>query len=208
MVLGISIDDVLSKFSEKFINVLDLHNPGLLQDKFNVEYIDEIIRNDSNLLKQFSHENLKNEKQLNYYLYEDCPFEFFAAPNMCDNKIGLFFNEFLLNMSEGYDDEHEVIIINKNRGKSKSASLFFLSKSVLMVDNIRFVHDYGDEWKYVDVMVTANNETLLKKPKGKVSVKINTSYNTDIESDYSFDKLKEFITNNDIINEINDKLKC
>jgi len=54
-------------------------------------------------------------------------------------------------------------------------------------------------WDEVDVLLTANPNLLLNKPKDKVVVKYNTTYNKNIVTDYEICNLKEF---SDIIKKI------
>jgi hypothetical protein len=47
-------------------------------------------------------------------------------------------------------------------------------------------------WDSVDILLTANPALLLDKPKDKIVVKFNTTYNKQIESDYEISSLSEF----------------
>ena len=65
---------------------------------------------------------------------------------------------------------HTPIIISKELNNSKPATLFFLSKLSCKVNTIKFVRDYNDKWKHVDVLITASPKTLLSKPSEKAFV--------------------------------------
>ena len=50
----------------------------------------------------------------------------------------------------------------------------------------------------VDVLITANPQTLENKPNGKISVKVNASYNKNTPSDYEIDSILDFINNEEL----------
>ena len=80
--------------------------------------------------------------------------------------------------------------------------MFFLSKLSCKIDRLRFVQNYEDYWDGLDVLVTANPTALEAKPEGKISVKINTSYNKDSKSDFELDSLIGFITDEQLRDKI------
>ena len=47
-------------------------------------------------------------------------------------------------------------------------------------------------WSRYDVIVTANPELLLCKPKNKISIKVSTPYNTEITADYTINNIEGF----------------
>jgi hypothetical protein len=72
--------------------------------------------------------------------------------------------------------------------KSNPSTFFFLSKTGCKIENIRFVTDYAKKWDGIDVLITANPKALESKPEGKISIKVNASYNKNV-SDYEIDSL-------------------
>ena len=95
------------------------------------------------------------------------------------------------------------------RPRSKSATLFFLSKNYYNLDQIVFPKKWKDFWSNCDVLVTDNPKLLKTKPKDKVSIKYQNEFNIDIKSDYTIinteelfkllKKLNKEITPNEII---------
>jgi hypothetical protein len=79
------------------------------------------------------------------------------------------------------------IIIQKESGVIRNATLFFLSDRGIAIDQINFIKKYEDAFDYCDYLVTANPNFM---GIGK-TIKINTHYNEKIKADYSFDKIKE-----------------
>ena len=88
---------------------------------------------------------------------------------------------------------NEITIVSDEIGKSKPATLFFLSKFGCLIENIKFYSEQTkkDIWNSIDVLLTANPDLLLNKPDDKVVIKYETSYNQDIKSDFQIKHLKE-----------------
>jgi hypothetical protein len=89
------------------------------------------------------------------------------------------------------EEEHTVEITSQEIDKSIPSTLFFLSKTGCKCPTIRFVTDIVDVWDGVDLLITADPRALENKPEGKLSVKINTRYNTEVQADYSLDSIVE-----------------
>jgi hypothetical protein len=47
-------------------------------------------------------------------------------------------------------------------------------------------------WDEVDVLLTANPNLILDKPKDKIVVKYTTNYNKNVKADYEIETLKDF----------------
>jgi hypothetical protein len=79
-------------------------------------------------------------------------------------------------------------------GRSKPASLFFLSKFGCQIEKVKFYSNttINSMWDEIDVLLTANPDLILEKPKDKIVVKYNTIYNKNVESEYEINTLKEF----------------
>jgi hypothetical protein len=98
-------------------------------------------------------------------------------------------NDFYLNMR----DYHDILIVSDEIGKSKPASLFFISKFGCLVETIKFYSEFtiNSMWNSIDILLTANPNLLLNYPKDKEVIKFNTSYNKEIETKNSISNLKE-----------------
>jgi hypothetical protein len=99
-------------------------------------------------------------------------------------------------MNEIYEelrDEHDIYIISEEIQKSKPATLFFLSKYGVLVENIIFYSKFTEEevLKNFDVVVTANPELIEKNIDLKI-VKYKTTYNENFSSEYEIETLSEF----------------
>jgi hypothetical protein len=101
-------------------------------------------------------------------------------------------NEFYLDMR----DIHDILIVSDEIGKSKPASLFFISKFGCLVESVKFYSEstINSLWESVDILLTANPKLLLNHPKNKIVIKYNTIYNKDVESELNISSLKELKT--------------
>jgi hypothetical protein len=77
-----------------------------------------------------------------------------------------------------------------------------LSKLSGKFNNIKFVRDYKNKWDHVDILITANPNTLKSKPQGKVSIKVINNYNKNCESDYTIIDLKEILDDKTVLNKV------
>ena len=118
--------------------------------------------------------------------------EIFGHAGSVDTFGLLDLNEFYLDMR----DSHDIIIVSDEIGKSKPASLFFISKFGCLVESIKFYSEstINSLWDSVDILLTANPKLLLNHPKNKIVIKFNTIYNDSVESDFHISSLKELKT--------------
>jgi hypothetical protein len=102
------------------------------------------------------------------------------------------FND-LNNFYYNYRNEHEIIIVSDEMGKSKPASLFFLSKFGCLVEKVKFYSHttINSMWDEVDVLITANPELIQNHPQDKKIIKFNTNYNNNTDCEYEISSIKE-----------------
>ena len=81
-------------------------------------------------------------------------------------------------------------------GKSKPASLFFISKFGCLVETVKFYSEstINSMWDSIDILLTANPNLLLNHPTNKTVIKYKTLYNEEIEVEHSITNLKELKT--------------
>ena len=91
-------------------------------------------------------------------------------------------------------DENEIIIVSDEMGKSKPATLFFLSKFGCLIEQIKFFNSVTENniLNDLDILLTANPTLLLKKYDKTKVIKFDTQYNKEIKSDYTISSLSEF----------------
>jgi hypothetical protein len=87
-----------------------------------------------------------------------------------------------------------MLIVSDEIGKSKPATLFFLSKFGCLLEKIKFFSNSTQNllWDELDILLTANPDLLLNYPKNKLIIKFETSYNEEIKTEHSISSFKEF----------------
>jgi hypothetical protein len=135
-----------------------------------------------------THLKFKDEDELYDFLYKEHTMEIFGHAGSVEPMGLLDLNEFYLDMREN----HEILIVSDEIGKSKPASLFFISKFGCLVECVKFYSEstINSLWGSVDVLLTANPNLLLNHPEDKIVIKFDTIYNKDIKTEHSIDSLK------------------
>jgi hypothetical protein len=138
-------------------------------------------------LKQ--HFAFQNEEEYYSFMYEEFCMELFGhAPS---TEMTSF-----VDLNEVYKDNKirwDFSIISEQVGKSKPATLFFLSKFGCEIDRVFFFTNQTQNiiWSEFDVLLTANPNLLLNYPDKNKVIKFETDYNKDINTDYSISKIEE-----------------
>ena len=124
------------------------------------------------------------------FFYVDFPMNIFGhAPSISANTFNIL-NE----IYEDLRDEHEIIIISDEIQKSKPATLFFLSKYGCLAEQVIFYSKITMDkvFSNFDIVLTANPEIILEKNYKIKKIKFDTSYNENIDCEYSIKSLEEF----------------
>ena len=124
------------------------------------------------------------------FLYVDFPINIFGhAASVSANTFNVV-NE----IYEDLRDHHEISIISDEIQKSKPATLFFLSKYGSLVEKINFYSKItmDDVISDYDVVITANPDILENENFNMKKVQFNTSYNENINSEYTINNLEQF----------------
>jgi hypothetical protein len=188
MKIGVELNGVLRDTLKKIQQEYEkwyIENPFKEESDFDYKVITDLTT-----LNIIEHLSFKDEDELYNFLYKEHPMEIFGHAGSVENSSMMDFNEFYLNMR----DEHDILIVSDEMGKSKPASLFFISKFGCLVETVKFYSKttINSMWDSVDILLTANPQLLLNHPEGKIVIKFNTSYNSDINTEHSISKLKEF----------------
>ena len=205
--IGIEVNGVLRDTIEKFTqiyqkNLIDNNQNEFVGQTFkidisgNTEEITKVephnyeILSDVSSLDLTSHFSFKNQDELYSFMYEDYTMELFGhAPSTELNTFNLL-NEIYYDLRDNYD----LTILSDEIGKSKPATLFFLSKFGCLLEKIVFYSESTKNiiWDEIDILLTANPALLLTKPVDKILIKFNTEYNKHIDSEYEINSLSEF----------------
>ena len=181
MKIGISLNEVLRDFIFQFHYVYEKY-----KQPFDIE---------KNPLTEFDlvkHFNFKDKEDLYHFLYSgDASWEVAGQGDQLYENLMSQFNLFLVDIKD--DEEHEIEIVSREYDRSIPSTLFFLSKLGCKADKLRFVKNYEDKWDGLDVLITANPTALENKPSGKISIKVNASYNKSVKADFEINSILDFI---------------
>jgi hypothetical protein len=193
MRIGIELNGVLRDTLKKIQQEYEkwyLNNPFRdenEEDDFKYEVLSELTT-----LDIFSHLKFRSEDELYDFLYKEHTMEIFGHAGSVEPSGLVELNEFYLDVRES----HDIIVVSDEIGKSKPASLFFISKFGCLVESVKFYSEstINSLWDSVDILLTANPKLLLNHPKNKIVIKFNTTYNNDVESEFYISSLKELKT--------------
>lgn len=136
------------------------------------------------------HFKFKDDEEFFSFLYEENAMEIFGHAGSTETFTFNDFNNFYLDLRNNND----IIIVSDEIGKSKPATLFFLSKFGCLTEEIKFYSNstINSMWDRIDVLLTANPDLLLNHPENVRVIKFNTKYNENIDYVDSINSLKEF----------------
>ena len=189
MRIGIEINGVLrntiGKIEQTYQKYLIDKTDGIENEK-SFEY-GTILPVNSLMLKD--HFKFQNDEELFSFLYEEFPMEIFGHSQSSEYSTFNDLNEVYVNLR----DNHDLIIVSDEIGKSKPASLFFISKFGCQLEKIKFYSNYtiNSMWNEIDLLLTANPALLLEHPSDKILIKYETDYNKNIKTSHSIKSLKE-----------------
>lgn len=187
MRIGIELNGVLRDTLKKIQEVYqkwNIDNPFLEEEKFKYEILSDVTTLDIK-----NHLKFKDEDELYDFLYKEYTMEIFGHAGSVETSSMIDLNDFYLEMR----DEHDIWIVSDEIGKSKPASLFFISKFGCLVEGIKFYNESTINlmWNTIDILLTANPKLLLNKPNDKIVIKYDTSYNKDVSCENSISSIKE-----------------
>ena len=173
---------------------------GKAEQVYQKFYIDEISEEDKeefeyglNLpvtsMNLIDHFKFPNEEDIMDFFYVDFTMNIFGHAGSVENSTFHTLNDIYYDLR----DENDLIIISNEIEKSKPATLFFLSKYGVLIEKVIFFSKVTQKtiWKEFDILVTANPDLIKSKRKSKTIVKFKTTYNEDLEADYTIESLEE-----------------
>ena len=208
MRIGIDINGVLRDTIGKFTQLYEKHLIEKTEDEFigqtyeldmsgNTSVVDVV--DDRFEYKKLSdvdstdlekHYSFKNSEELFSFMYEEYTMELFGHASSTEMTTFNMLNDLYFELRNDY----KLLVVSNEIGKSKPSTLFFLSKFGCLIEKFLFFSEVtkNDMWNEVDILLTANPELLLEKPKGKIVIKFDTIYNKHIESDMVISSLSDF----------------
>lgn len=139
--------------------------------------------------KEFSnHFIFKTEDEYFTFVFEEFAMEIFGhSPS---TELTTFMD--LKDLQIGYQNEVEWVLISEQIGKTKPATLFFISKFGCDVDKVVFFNKKTIDkiWGEFDIIV-ASSPNLLSNTTTKPTIKYERSYNSSIDVEHTITNLKE-----------------
>ena len=203
--IGIEINGVLRDTIGKFTQLYEKHMieekeeesktyeidmSGNTEELVSKEEFEYKVLSDVTSLNLINHFKFNDENELYSFMYEDFAMQIFGHAGSTETFTFNDLNEIYFK----YRDNNELLIVSDEMGKSKPASLFFLSKFGCQLEKVKFYSNstINSMWNEIDVLLTSNPTLLLEKPKDKIVIKYNTNYNKNVNCEYEINTLKEF----------------
>ena len=135
------------------------------------------------------HYSFKNGEELFSFLYEEYAMEVFGHAPSTEMTSFNILNDLYYELR----DNHELLIVSNEIGKSKPSTLFFLSKFGCLLEKVVFFSELtkNNMLDQVDILLTANPDLLLNKPDNKIVIKFITEYNKNVKSEYEIMSLSD-----------------
>jgi hypothetical protein len=188
MEIFVSIDGVLRNTVQKF----DYHYKDYFlntesEEKETFEY--KVKTKPLSFQKIMDSYSFQSVDEFIKFLYFDFPIEIFGHAGLSYSQTATDLNKLII---EHPNSRFTLIGLNE-KGKAKSASLFFISKNGIMMDQVIFSNnsEIDNLWKKCDVWITEDFEVIEKCPKNKKVIKFNTYYNNHYKIDLEISKLSE-----------------
>jgi hypothetical protein len=139
-----------------------------------------------NLREHFA---FQSEDEFYSFSYEEFAMELFGHAQSAEYSTFHDLNDIYTNLR----DEFNFLIVSDEMGKSKPASLFFLSKFGCLLEKIKFYSNITIDsmWDEIDILVTSNPNLIEECPSDKIVIKYETDYNKDVNSKHTITTIKE-----------------
>jgi hypothetical protein len=209
MKIGIEVNGVLRDTIGKFTQLYEKHMISELDNDdqlktFNIDYsgnTEEIsslvpfkyeIKGDVESLNLMDYFAFQSDEEYYTFMYEEFAMGIFGHASSTEMTSFNYLNDFYTKNRE----KHDIYIISDEIGKSKPATLFFLSKFGCLIEKIIF---YSEQTKdkilnQFDLIVTSNPEILINYKNRIELVKFETVYNKNINRPNTIVTLKDLDT--------------
>jgi len=215
MRIGIELNGVLRDTISKITQVYEKHMVEEMSEEIVKTYettvdsedyvemtFDEVdftyeIKSPVTSLNLMDHFSFKHKDELYNFMYEEFPMQIFGHAPSTELTSFNDLNDIYYRLR----DDHDLMIVSDEIGRSKPASLFFLSKFGCLIEKVKFYSNstINSMWDEIDILLTSNPDLLLSYPDNKIIIKYETEYNKQINSEYSITKIKEL---EDVLNTI------
>jgi len=193
--IAIEIDGVLRDTYEK---IDQLYQKFFIDE---LELVDEDFQYE--IKKPFDTDNIRNhfafktDEEYYSFMYEEFIMQIFGHAPSTELSTFLDFSKIIKN----YKNKIEFILVGEQVGKTKPATLFFIAKFGCEIDKIIFYNKNNiDRIENEFDILLAASPSLIEFYKDKTTIKYETSYNSNINSEITISELKELeLTLNNIL---------
>ncbi len=193
MNIYISIDGVLRNFINRFHyhyeNAYIDVDVDASEDKFDYKVVEPITNQDLS-----NHFIFQSKEQKDYFQYIEYPMELYGHSPVSYINV---YNEFNKLVYDHKDDNVTLVGLDEF-GKARPATLFFLSRSGFMPNNIKFVSskNLDKEWESTDIWISDSKLILDSKPDNKEFILFETPYNQFFTYEKKINKLSDITIGN------------
>lgn len=172
-------DEITSEFNEETDEWIE-------DEKVNFKYELDLPVKSLDLINHFK---FKTNEDLYDFFYVDFPMQIFGHSSSVNVNTFNVLNDLYVKLR----DKNEITLISDEMGKSKPATLFFLSKYGCLVENIKFYSNVTIDtiMDNFDVIITANPNIIQNKNKKPILVKYKTLYNESLISNYEINTIDD-----------------
>lgn len=157
-----------------------------------LELVDEDFQ--FNITKPFDTEKVQNhfafktDEEYYSFMYEEFVMQIFGHAPSTELSTFTEFNSIVKNLKE----EFEFVLVSEQIAKTRPATLFFISKFGCEIDKIIFYNKNNIQkiTNEFDILVAAS-PSLIEFYKDKTTIKYETSYNSNINSEIIIKGIKE-----------------
>ncbi len=186
MRIAIDVDGVLRDTYEKIEQIYQkffIDELELVDEDFQFEIVKPFDTNDYK-----NHFKFKNDDEYYSFMYEEFAMQIFGHSPSTELSTFQDLNRIYNTLKEEFD----FVLVSNQIGKTKPATLFFISKFGCEIDKIVFYNKLNENkiWNEFDVLVTSNPDLLVQN-KNKTLIKYETSYNFNTNCDLTIKSIKE-----------------
>lgn len=197
MKIGIDINDTVRAYTSQFATYYKTN----IDREFDIDDLD-VWSNDLKNIFPFP-----SKKEYLEFLYNDYPYEIFGCAKNCHKNLGSRLTDWIKEIENLVEIPELCILSTGEYDKTIGSTYFYLSKLACKIGETHLLLKNDDIWDKCDVIITANPDILDLKPENKLSVKINTSYNIDVESDLNYESMMDLLNDDEFINKLEELFK-
>lgn len=186
MVIAIDINDIIRDTSGQFLKTYQ----KFINPRF------ELDENGVHSFNQMEVYPFESEDALIKFKYVDYPYELYARASVMENMLPYTFNTWCDKTLKDLDEEnvpHIILFSPFEMALSIQSTLAFLSSNVFRCREYYFPTNSMTIYDKADIVITTQPSLIEQCPENKIVIKIETDYNKDIETKYTYKSLSNVI---------------